>query len=43
MEKLGLKIEYEFEGEVRYVIGRSKRSQKVIADEPSPSKVNAAQ
>ena len=46
MEKLGLKLEYEFESEgvplVRYVIGRSSRGQKVIADEPSPSNVKAA-
>jgi RimJ/RimL family protein N-acetyltransferase len=47
MEKLGLQLEYEFESEgvplVRYVIGRSSLGQKVIADEPSPSNVKAAQ
>jgi hypothetical protein len=47
MGKLGLQLEYEFEREgvplVRYVISRSSHGQKVIADEPSPSNVKAAQ
>ena len=47
MEKLALKLEYEFESEgvslARHVIGRLSRGQKVIADEPSPSNVKAAQ
>jgi hypothetical protein len=47
MKKLGLQLEYEFENEsvsvVRYVISRSSRGQNVIADEPSPSNVKAAQ
>jgi len=46
---MGLKLEYEFESEggggllARYLIGRLSRGQKVIANEPSPSNVKAAQ
>lgn len=47
MEKLRLELEDEFESAgvplVRYVIGRWSGGQKVIADEPSPSNVKAAQ
>ena len=47
MEKLGLRLECEFENEgVRllcYVIDRSSLGQNVIAEEPSPSKVKPAQ
>ena len=47
MEKVGLKLECEWESDgvplVRYVIGRPSLGQKVIADEPSPSNVKAAQ
>jgi RimJ/RimL family protein N-acetyltransferase len=47
MKKLGHKLQCEFESAgvpvVGYAIDRSSLGQKVIADEPSPSNVKAAQ